>query len=139
MLVETPFDDLTNRIIAAGIEVHRTLGPGLLESAYLPCLQFELAARRLAFATQVAVPLVYKGLKLPAAYRIDLLVENAVIVEVKCVDALAPVHRAQVLTYMRLTGCQVGLLMNFHVAKLTDGVKRVLLGPFGSSSEAGRR
>jgi GxxExxY protein len=127
MLVHTPFNALTQQVIGAAIEVHRHLGPGLLESAYMPCLQFELASRRVEFVTQKLVPLVYKGLTLSASYRIDLLVEGAVVVEVKAVEALAQVHRAQVMTYMRLLGAPVGLLINFNVPKLVDGVKRVLI------------
>jgi GxxExxY protein len=120
------FNDVTGAILAAAIEVHRTLGPGLLESVYMPCLQFELASRKLRFVAQRAVPIVYKGTPLGACYRIDLIVEDLVVVEVKSVDALAPVHQAQVLTYLRLTGCPAGLLINFNVPRLMDGVKRLL-------------
>ena len=115
---------VSGQIIGAAIEVHRHLGPGLLESSYLPCLQHELAARGLAYQTQRSVPLLYKGLKLEASYRIDLVVQNEVIVELKCIEYLLPVHEAQLLTYLRLTGCPLGLLINFNVAKLADGVKR---------------
>jgi GxxExxY protein len=131
MLVDTTFNAITAHIIGAAIEVHRTLGPGLLESTYLPCLQIELTARQLRFVTQRAVPIVYKGLALDATYRIDLLVEDLVVVELKSVDRLLPVHQAQVLTYMGLTGCPAGLLINFNVAKLVDGVKRLIRPPSG--------
>ena len=92
----------------------------------MPCLQFELTARKLRFVTQRAVPIVYKGMALDAKYRIDLLVEDLVVVELKSVERLLPVHQAQVLTYMGLTGCPAGLLINFNVAKLVDGVKRLI-------------
>lgn len=126
MLIETNLNPLTGRVIGAAIEVHRVLGPGLLESTYLACLQYELAARGLRFTAQRAVPIVYKDVRLEASYRVDLVVEDLVVVELKCVDVLLPVHRCQVLTYMRLLGCPAGLLINFNVPKLADGVKRVL-------------
>ena len=126
MLADVTFNVITREIIGAGIEVHRAPGPGLLESAYIPCLQYELAARKLRFVTERAVPIVYKEITLDTKYRIDLIVEDAVIVEVKSVEQLLPVHQAQVLTYMRLTGCPAGLLINFNVARLIDGVKRLL-------------
>ena len=126
MLADVTFNVITREIIGAGIEVHRALGPGLLESAYIPCLQYELAARKLRFVTERAVPIVYKEITLDTKYRIDLIVEDAVIVEVKAVEQLLQVHQAQVLTYMRLTGCPAGLLINFNVAKLIDGVKRLI-------------
>jgi GxxExxY protein len=126
MLVDAPFNVVTGQIIGAAIEVHRILGPGLLESIYIQCLKFELAAAHLRFVTQYAVPIVYKGTALDAQYRIDLLVEDLVVVEVKSVDCLLPVHSAQVLTYMGLTGCPTGLLINFNVPKPIDGVKRLL-------------
>ncbi len=117
---------LTAAILGAAIEVHRVLGPGLLESIYLACFQFELSERRLRFESQKPVPVVYKSIRLGAMHRIDLLIEDSVVVEVKAVDALLPVHQAQVLTYLRLTGCPAGLLVNFNVPRLTDGVRRLL-------------
>jgi GxxExxY protein len=126
MLFEASFNDITHQVLSAAIEVHRTLGPGLLESTYMPCVQYELAARKLRFVTQRAVPIVYKGMRLDAGYRIDLIVEDLVVVELKTVAALLPVHQAQVLTYLSLTGCPAGLLINFNVPKLMDGVKRVI-------------
>ena len=126
MLADVPFNGLTREIIGAAIEVHRTLGAGLLESAYLPCLQYELAARRLQFVTERTVPLVYKELTLNSAYRVDLIVEECVVVEVKSIEQLLPIHQAQALTYLALTKCPVGLLINFNVVKLVDGVKRLI-------------
>ena len=126
MLVRAPFHDLTREIIGAGIEVHRVLGPGLLESSYRTCLQYELGARRVPFATERPVPVVYKGIALASEYRLDLLVDNCVVVEIKAVAALLPIHQAQLLTYLHLTGLPVGLLINFNVPKLADGVRRVI-------------
>ena len=123
MLVKTPFHDQTRDIIAAAIEVHRVLGPGLLESAYSRCLQYELSARKLAFVTQQRVPLVYKGTALDCDYRLDLLVEGAVVVEVKVLAAMLPIHQAQLLTYLKLDKKSLGLLINFNVPVLTKGIK----------------
>jgi GxxExxY protein len=120
---------VTSQIIGAAIEVHRHIGPGLLESTYMRCLQFELAGHNLHFAAQLAVPILYKGIHLDANYRIDLLVEGLVVVEVKSLDHLLPVHQAQVLTYMRIGGCPAGLLINFNVPRLIDGVKRLINSP----------
>jgi len=126
MVNPSTFSHLTREIIGAAIDVHRTLGPGLLESIYQPCLQFELSERKLRFVAERPVPVVYKGLKLAATYRIDLIVENLIMVEVKSVSALAPIHEAQGLTYLRLTGCPAGLLINFNVPLLVDGVQRLI-------------
>ena len=126
MLIDASYNALTGQILSAAIEVHRTLGPGLLESTYIPCLQFELTARNLRFVTQRSVPIVYKAMRLDAGYRLDLIVEDAVVVEVKSVATLLAVHQAQVVTYLRLTGCPAGLLINFNVPRLMDGVKRLL-------------
>src|SRR5262249_44742323 len=117
---------ITRRILGAAIEVHRILGPGLLESIYLQCLMVELASQGLRFAAQQSFPVHYKGECLDAFYRIDLIVEDLVVVEIKCVDALSPVHHAQALTYLRLTKLAAALLINFNVPRLMDGVKRVL-------------
>jgi len=127
MLIETEFNPITHQILSAAIEVHRTLGPGLLESTYAPCLLYELHARNLRYVAQRAIPLVYKGIDLGDNYRVDLIVEDVVIVEVKSVAAVLPVHRAQTLTYMRLTNAPAGLVINFNVPKLMDGVSRLLL------------
>ncbi len=118
--------ELTERIIGAAIEVHRHLGPGLLESAYQECLCHELQLNGLRFQRQVALPVKYKSLRLDCAYRLDLLVEDTVIVEIKAIEALAQIHQAQLLTYLKAAGKQVGLLMNFNVAVLKDGLKRVI-------------
>jgi GxxExxY protein len=126
LLDDARLNELTGTILAAAIEVHRILGPGLLESTYLACLQFELTARGLRFASQQPISINYKTLHLEAVYKMDLVVEDVVIVETKCVEALAPVHKAQLLTYMRLTNRPAGLLINFYVPRLMDGVKRVL-------------
>ena len=127
MLIDAPFNTITGEILSAAIEVHRTIGPGLLESTYAPCLQFELSARKLRFVTQRAIPIVYKGMQLDTSYRVDLIVEDVVVVETKAVAALLAVHQAQVLTYMKLTDCPAGLLINFNVPRLMDGVKRLVL------------
>jgi GxxExxY protein len=126
LLDDTRLNDVTGTTLAAAIEVHRILGPGLLESTYLTCLEYELHERGLGVVCQHPISLTYKTLRLDAIYRIDLMVEDLVIVEVKCVEQLAAVHKAQLLTYMRLTKKPAGLLINFHVARLMDGVKRVL-------------
>ena len=126
MLIDASYNALTGQILSAAIEVHRTLGPGLLESTYIPCLQFELTARNLRFVTQRSVPIVYKAMRLDAGYRLDLIVEDAVVVEVKSVSTLLAGYHAQVVTYLRLTGCPAGLLINFNVPRLMDGVKRLL-------------
>jgi len=146
MTVDTAaFRHLTQAVIGAAIEVHRHLGPGLLESVYQECLAREMAARRLAFATQQSAPIVYKGVPLSAAYRLDLLVADLVVVEIKSVAALSPIHEAQTLTYMRIADCPVGLLINFNVPRLIDGVKRLVNGraskghfPPGAPRAAGR-
>lgn len=121
-------DALSNRIIGLAINVHRQLGPGLLESAYEECLCFELHQNDVAFARQVPLPVVYKDVKLECGYRLDIVVEKAIIVEVKAVERLMPIHEAQMLTYLRLSGHKVGLLMNFHSVALKDGLRRLVLG-----------
>ena len=121
-------DLLSHEIIGAAIEVHRLLGPGLLESAYEECLARELAVRDVAFERQVALPVQYKGIALDCAYRLDLVVEGLVIVELKAVGELAPIHEAQLLTYLRLTGLWLGLIINFNVPKLVEGIVRRVNG-----------
>src|SRR5262245_46167890 len=109
MLLDNPrLNEITGGILGAAIEVHRTLGPGLLESIYAPCLHFELATQGLRYVAQRAVPITYKSIRLEAAYRLDLIVEDLVVVEIKSVDLISPVHRAQLLTHLRLTGCPAG-------------------------------
>jgi GxxExxY protein len=118
-------DALTETIIGAAIEVHRTLGPGLLESVYLACLLHGLALRGLHCRAEVAIPVEFKGVKLDCGYRLDLLVEDTIVVELKAVEKLLPVHQAQVITYLKLTGKPVGLLINFNVPLLKEGIKRL--------------
>jgi len=121
-------NEVSGMVVHAAMRVHTLLGPGLLESAYQACLAKELQKRGLTVATQVGLPVVYEGEKLDLGYRIDLLVENLVIVEIKSVEAIHPVHEAQLLSYLRLSGKNVGLLINFHVAHLKDGIKRMVDG-----------
>ncbi|HOU13618.1 MAG TPA: GxxExxY protein [Anaerolineae bacterium] len=118
---------LTENIIGAAIEVHRTLGPGLLESAYQACLAREFAPRGLAFEQEKPIPVTYKDVKLDCGYRVDFIVNAKVVVELKAVEQMRPVYEAQLLTYLRLTGCKVGLLINFNVPVLTNGVVRRVL------------
>ena len=120
-------NQLSGRNIGAAIEVHTQLGPGLLEATYETCLAHELELSGLHVQRQKALPLVYKDLKLEHGYRIDLIVENLIIVEVKAVDRLAPVHEAQVLTYLKLSGLHLGLLINFHVQLLKQGIRRYIM------------
>lgn len=117
---------LTGQIIGAAIEVHRALGPGLLESAYEECLCHELLARKIRFERQVALPIRYKGIVLECGYRLDLLVDDQVVVELKSVEKLELIHMAQLLTYLRLKGCRLGLLINFNVPLLKDGICRLI-------------
>jgi GxxExxY protein len=119
-------DPITRRIIGAAIEVHKGLGPGLLESAYEACLAFELRQMGLKVEGQKPLPVVYKDVKLDCGYRLDLVVEDAVIVEIKAVERLSPIHDAQLLSYLRLSHMRVGLLLNFHVRVLKDGLKRIV-------------
>lgn len=116
--------EITDAVIGAAIEVHRALGPGLLESAYEECLAFELQSRAIPFARQVAIPVTYRGVCLQCGYCADFIVAKAVILEIKAVETIIPVHEAQLLTYMRLTGLRVGLLINFNVSVLKNGSKR---------------
>jgi len=120
-------NELTHGIIGAAIEVHRLFGPGLLESAYEECLARELSLRGLRFERQNPVPVVHQDVKLECGYRVDLLVEGRIVVELKAVEALAPIHEAIVLTYLRLSGCSLGLLINFNVPVLKDGIRRYIL------------
>lgn len=120
-------NELTYEIIGAAIEVHRMLGPGLLESSYRECLCRELLVRGVSFRRERGVPLEYKGVRLDYGYRVDILVDDLVVVELKAVDALSPVHEAQLLTYLRLGGWKIGLLINFNVVVLKDGIRRRIL------------
>jgi GxxExxY protein len=118
-------NELSKVIIGCAIEVHKALGPGLLESAYEECLFYELNAAGLKVEKQKPLPVVYKEVKLEAGYRVDLLVENKVVIEIKSVEVLNDIHTAQVLTYLKLSDCKLGLLVNFNVSRLADGVKRL--------------
>ncbi len=118
---------LSERVVGLAIDVHRQLGPGLLESAYEECLCFELEEAGLAFRRQVDLPVRYKKVRLDCGYRLDVLVENDLIIELKAVERLLPIHEAQILTYLRLSGHKVGLLMNFNTVRLKDGLKRFVL------------
>jgi len=118
-------NEITEGIIGAAIEVHRHLGPGLLESVYEECLCYEFGQRGLRFQRQLAAPVLYKGVKLDCGYRIDLLVEDAVVVEIKSMEALLPVHCAQLLTYLKICHKRIGLLINFNVPVLLHGLKRI--------------
>jgi GxxExxY protein len=119
-------DQIARRIIGAAIEVHKTVGPGLLESAYQACLAFELREAGLKVEEQLPLPVVYKNVRLDCGYRIDLLVEGEIVVEIKAIEALAPIHEAQLISYLRLAGKRAGLLINFHVRVLKEGLKRIV-------------
>ena len=121
-------NQITNVIIGAAIEVHKRLGPGLLESAYGECLCRELELRGLKFEKEKPLPVEYKGVKLECGYRLDYLVENCVVIEIKAIESIAPIHEAQLLTYLKLGGWRVGLLINFNVLILKQGVRRKILG-----------
>ena len=120
-------EEISNQIISSAIEVHKILGPGLLESAYEECLSRELSIRGIEFVKQHPLPVSYKGVLLDCAYRLDLVVANAVVVEIKSVDEISPIHEAQLLTYLKLSKLKVGLLINFNVPLLKDGIKRRVL------------
>ena len=125
MKSEKELNDITEKIIGAAIEVHRALGPGLLESAYESCLAYEMLQRGLQFEQQRPLPVIYKEVRLDCGYRLDFLVESAVVVELKAIDALAPIHQAQVISYLKLGGFHLGLLLNFNVRVLKDGIRRI--------------
>ena len=119
-------NELTGKIIGCAMKVHSALGPGLLESAYEACLEYELRRSGLRVERQKELPVMYEGVRVDCGYRIDLLVDGAVILELKAIDALAPIHEAQLLSYLKLSAVQVGLLMNFNVLHLRDGIKRMV-------------
>jgi GxxExxY protein len=120
------YNRLTSEIIAAAIEVHQRLGPGLLESAYEACLVHELRKRGLGVLSQVGLPVIYDEVTLDVGYRIDILVEDRVIIELKAVEKVSPLHEAQLISYLKLSGMKVGLLLNFNVNRLKDGIKRLV-------------
>jgi GxxExxY protein len=119
-------NEITEKIIGSAIRVHRVLGPGLLESAYEICLAYELAKLGLGIEKQKALPVIYEKVKLDCGYRIDLLVEKCVVVEIKSVELILPIHVAQLLSYLRLSGIHIGLLINFNVYRLKDGIRRIV-------------
>ena len=121
-------DELTEKVIGAAIKVHRVLGPGLLESVYEECLCIELGLQKVPFVRQKLIPIIYEGILIAAELRFDLLVADRVVVELKCVEKLAPIHEAQLLTYLRLIQRRVGLLINSHVPVLKDGIRRMVKG-----------
>lgn len=126
MVDQKGLDSVSSVIIGAAMEVHRALGPGLLESAYESCLAYELSERGLFVERQKGVPITYKSVEVDAGFRIDLLVDKKIIIELKAVESIAPIHKAQLLTYLKLTGLRVGLLMNFNVNILKQGLHRVV-------------
>lgn len=121
------FDELSNKVIGCALNVHKTLGPGLMESVYEKCLSYELTNSGLRNETQKVLPVTYKDVQIDCGYRIDILVEDKLIIEIKAVDALLPLHQSQILTYMKLSGVSMGLLLNFNVARLKDGIERFVL------------
>src|SRR3954468_15447581 len=121
------FDPISKQVIGAALEVHKTLGPGLLETVYEQALAYELTSLGIKFQMQMAIPVAYKDLKLDCGFRLDMLVENQLIVELKSVEALIPLHDAQLLTYLKITGLKTGLLINFNVPLLKQGIKRLVL------------
>jgi GxxExxY protein len=125
---KTVIDTLSNRIIGSAIEVHKTLGPGLLESAYEECLCCELGIVGIEFERQISLPVTYKNTKLDCGYRLDVVVEKAIILELKAVETLLPIHEAQLLTYLKLSGIRLGMLLNFNVPYMKNGIKRMVLG-----------
>ena len=138
-LKSTPHHGLTEKIIGAAIEVHKTLGPGLLESAYEGCLAHELSLANISFERQVLLPVAYKSLRLDCGYRLDFLVEKMVVLELKAMEGLQPIHEAQLLTYLRLGGWPIGLLINFNVPVLKKGIKRLVHNFESSAYSAPRR
>ncbi|MCP5368357.1 MAG: GxxExxY protein [Hyphomicrobiales bacterium] len=120
-------DPVTDKVIGLAIEVHRVLGPGLLESAYEECLCFELNQNCVPYARQVPLPVIYKSVRLDCGYRMDLVVDSSVVLELKTVEKILPIHEAQLLTYLRLSGIATGLILNFHAAVLKDGIRRRVL------------
>ncbi len=121
------YEELTKKIIGLAIDVHKELGPGLLENSYKQCLAYELSKENINFQMEIICPVIYKGIQINCGYRIDILVDNKVIIELKCVDKLKPVHEAQILTYMKLSKITVGLLINFNEKLLKNGIKRLIL------------
>ena len=120
-------NEISGAVVDAAMKIHSALGPGLLESAYAACLKHELIKRGLRVASEVPLPVVYDGVRLDAGYRLDLVVEDTVVVEPKAIEALAPIHQAQIISYLKLSGKPIGLLINFHSLHLKDGIKRFVI------------
>jgi GxxExxY protein len=120
-------DGVTNRVIGLAIKVHRVLGPGLLEQVYEDCLGFELARAGFRFERQVEVPLIYEGVRFERSFRADIVIDRSIILEIKSIEAILPVHESQLLTYLRLSGCHIGFLMNFNTKLLKNGLRRFIL------------
>lgn len=120
-------NEISGAVVDAAMKVHSALGPGLLESAYTACLKHELIKRGLKVACEVPLPVIYDGIKLEAGYRLDLVVEDTVVVDLKAIEALAPIHQAQIISYLKLSGKPIGLLINFHTLHLKDGIKRFVI------------
>jgi len=120
-------DGLSNKIIGLAILVHRELGPGLLESVYMQCLAHEMRFNKIVFLMEEALPVVYKGVEIDCGFRADMIVENSIILELKAVEKLLPIHKAQLMTYLKITGIKLGLIMNFNVTLLRAGIKRIIL------------
>ena len=125
--ISEELDELAKLVVDAAFKVHKSLGPGLLESAYQACLQIELGNRSVSFVSQHVLPICYEGITIDGAFRIDLLVDGRLVVELKAVDQLLPIHSAQILTYLRLSGKRLGLLINFNTPLIKDGIKRIVL------------
>jgi GxxExxY protein len=132
------YSDVTEKIIAAALKVHSAIGPGVLESVYKTCMAHELKKLGIGVSCEVTLPVVYDGLKLDSGFRIDLLVEDLVVVELKCVETLLPIHKAQLLTYLRLSNKPIGLLLNFNVVHMREGIKRILNNKYESALTAGQ-
>jgi len=132
------YSDITNQIIAAAMKVHSGIGPGVLESVYQRCLAFELERSRLNVRREVPVNVTYEGLDLDFGFRVDLLVEDLIIVELKCAESILPIHKAQLLTYLRLANKPLGLLLNFNVVHMRDGIKRIINNRYQAAARAGQ-
>lgn len=134
------FNEISGAVVDSGMKVHSALGPGLLDSVYEACLAYELNQRGFRTASQLPLPVIYRGVRIDLGFRLDILVENLIVVEIKAVDAITPVHQAQLLTYLKLSHKHVGLLMNFNVVHLRDGIRRMVNGnppaEFSVSSES---
>jgi len=132
------YPEVTGRIVEAALKVHTAIGPGVLESVYKTCMAHELRSRGLKALTEVALPVVYEGIRMDSGYRIDLFVEDMVIVELKCAEALLPIHKAQLLTYLRLANKPIGVLLNFNVLHMREGIRRILNNRYRLAEAAGQ-